>query len=247
MLRFFRNIRQKLTQQGNMRKYIWYALGEIALVMIGILLALQVNNWNEKRIVEAEINAIVQNLNSEFRENLGQLNLQIQGVDSVIAGLEKILELTYMEDQDIGQSNFDKILESTLSAPSWLQSSMVLEELKYSGGLSRLNDETLKRLLFDWERHYLTQQDFLESYNLYALSYIEHLSTRGSVRTLDAMSGNFPGLKPSIIAENSLSMLKDPVFENRVDNFYALASIIREDFGESADKLKAIIEHTEDY
>ncbi len=49
MLRFFRQIRQKLIQQENMRKYIWYALGEILLVMIGILLALQVNNWNEER------------------------------------------------------------------------------------------------------------------------------------------------------------------------------------------------------
>lgn len=49
MLRFFRTIRQKLIEQENIRKYIWYALGEILLVMVGILLALQVNNWNEGR------------------------------------------------------------------------------------------------------------------------------------------------------------------------------------------------------
>lgn len=49
MLRFFRKIRQKLLENGNLRKYFWYALGEILLVMIGILLALQVNNWNGQR------------------------------------------------------------------------------------------------------------------------------------------------------------------------------------------------------
>ncbi|MBO6793651.1 MAG: hypothetical protein JJ895_07060 [Balneolaceae bacterium] len=49
MLRFFRNIRQKLLENGNISKYFWYAFGEILLVVIGILIALQINNWNEDR------------------------------------------------------------------------------------------------------------------------------------------------------------------------------------------------------
>lgn len=49
MLRFFRRIRRKLLDQGSFRKYLVYAIGEIFLVMIGILLALQVNNWNTER------------------------------------------------------------------------------------------------------------------------------------------------------------------------------------------------------
>lgn len=49
MLRFFRNIRQKLIEQENIRKYFFYAIGEIFLVVIGILIALQINNWNEHR------------------------------------------------------------------------------------------------------------------------------------------------------------------------------------------------------
>jgi hypothetical protein len=47
MLRFFRQIRKTLIEQNNIRKYLLYALGEIFLVVIGILIALQVNNWNE--------------------------------------------------------------------------------------------------------------------------------------------------------------------------------------------------------
>ena len=49
MIRFFRHIRKMLMEQKKVRSYFLYALGEIALVMIGILLALQVNNWNEDR------------------------------------------------------------------------------------------------------------------------------------------------------------------------------------------------------
>lgn len=48
MIRFFRQIRQSLIMPDNIRRYLLYALGEILLVVIGILLALQVNNWNEE-------------------------------------------------------------------------------------------------------------------------------------------------------------------------------------------------------
>ena len=47
MLKFFRKIRQNLLSEGNTGKYLKYALGEIVLVVIGILIALQVNNWSE--------------------------------------------------------------------------------------------------------------------------------------------------------------------------------------------------------
>lgn len=63
MLRFFRHVRKRLMEQNKIRTYLLYALGEIALVMIGILLALQVNNWNEDRkmvIEEIEILNILQ-------------------------------------------------------------------------------------------------------------------------------------------------------------------------------------------
>ncbi|NNC62889.1 MAG: hypothetical protein HKO11_11175, partial [Eudoraea sp.] len=49
MFRFFRQIRQQLLGDGKNTKYLKYALGEIILVVIGILLALQINNWNEDR------------------------------------------------------------------------------------------------------------------------------------------------------------------------------------------------------
>lgn len=56
MLKIFRKIRQKMIKNNKVTAYIIYAVGEILLVMIGILLALQVNNWNEKRNQQNELN-----------------------------------------------------------------------------------------------------------------------------------------------------------------------------------------------
>ena len=49
MIKFFRKIRQKLLTENKLSKYLIYAIGEIILVVIGILIALSINNWNEDR------------------------------------------------------------------------------------------------------------------------------------------------------------------------------------------------------
>ena len=54
MIKFFRHIRRSLINQNNMGKYFKYAIGEILLVVIGILIALQINNWNEGRKTHAK-------------------------------------------------------------------------------------------------------------------------------------------------------------------------------------------------
>jgi len=50
MIKFFRRLRQKLLAENRFSKYLIYAVGEIILVVIGILIALQINTWNENRI-----------------------------------------------------------------------------------------------------------------------------------------------------------------------------------------------------
>lgn len=49
MIKFFRKIRKNMIKENRTSKYLVYAIGEIVLVVIGILIALQVNNWNEER------------------------------------------------------------------------------------------------------------------------------------------------------------------------------------------------------
>lgn len=66
MIKFFRKIRQNLLSQGKNGKYFKYAVGEIVLVVIGILIALQINNWNENRKILKQETQIYEELKSDL-------------------------------------------------------------------------------------------------------------------------------------------------------------------------------------
>ncbi|MBT8269888.1 MAG: hypothetical protein KJN59_11765 [Bacteroidia bacterium] len=70
MINFLRKIRYTLMEKGNTGKYLKYAIGEILLVMIGILLALQVNNWNESRLERKEEIEILKEVKSALNYDL---------------------------------------------------------------------------------------------------------------------------------------------------------------------------------
>ena len=226
MIKFFRKIRQKLIEQSKIRSYFVYAFGEIVLVVIGILIALQINNWNQERISNQENQIILNNLNKEFKENLIELNSSLLKMTTLVESLEKLLLQLRIQENPITESEFDQMLANTFTTPFWAPSSFVLVELKNSGALTKLTDNNLKTLLFKWEREFDKMNTAQKGYNEYASLYIEYLTLFGSVRNLDALDPSVKDLKKSTIAKNNLTMLKDPLFENRVDNFYFLSKAL---------------------
>lgn len=79
MLKFFRNIRQRLLLEVKIGKYLTYALGEIVLVMIGILLALQINNWNENRKDRLFEKKILSQIITSLEQDLGRTTYLLEG------------------------------------------------------------------------------------------------------------------------------------------------------------------------
>src|SRR6056297_1515181 len=69
MIKFFRKIRQNLLSEGKTGKYLKYAIGEIVLVVIGILIALSINNWNENRKERNKEQIVLENLKEDFLAN----------------------------------------------------------------------------------------------------------------------------------------------------------------------------------
>ena len=87
MLRFFRQLRQRLLTENKFSRYLLYAFGEILLVVIGILIALQVNNWNEERKTKKELNTILIDVYKDLKNDQEELSQRLQGYNDFVANI----------------------------------------------------------------------------------------------------------------------------------------------------------------
>jgi len=93
MIKFFRHIRKSLLMENKTSKYFKYAIGEIVLVVIGILIALQINNWNENRKTNKVEQNYLSSLNSEFQSNLQELKDHLKTQNAILKDSEFLLNL----------------------------------------------------------------------------------------------------------------------------------------------------------
>ena len=93
MLKLFKRIRQKLLDEGNLKKYSYYAFGEILLVVIGILIALQVNNLNEKRKTKTYESHILKDLIAGIEEDIESINFNIENHTSAVNSCKVLLNV----------------------------------------------------------------------------------------------------------------------------------------------------------
>ena len=149
MIKFFRNFRQAMINQNRVSKYMLYAIGEIVLVVIGILIALQINNWNEQRKVDIEI---VKGLH-EVRSNLISDSLTIR--QTRITKAEDIkMQSTVIHALESGNIPYDSI-EHHLGRVMIARRIVLVDngyQLMKKFGLERLKNEQLRNELI----HYYT-------------------------------------------------------------------------------------------
>ncbi|HCT55420.1 MAG TPA: hypothetical protein DF712_23485 [Balneola sp.] len=152
MFKFFRRVRQALLSESKFSKYLLYALGEIVLVMIGILLALQVNNWNEQRKLSRELDSFASAMIHDLENDITALDIGIRQTKAAYLLLDSLI--TYSRNlQNINEAiNIDVYLLSSRNsyrAIAWSRSTF--EELKNSGALRYVENDSLLSLLNRYE------------------------------------------------------------------------------------------------
>jgi len=174
MIKFFRNVRKHLINEGKTTKYLKYAIGEIVLVVIGILIALQINNWNEERknksqeqnylialhedLMSDSIN--VQTVRRSIQSHIDAAELLIQFIDT------GTIEDTLAMKKAIIQAGYLYFFTPTLST---------YNDLVNSGNLGIISDKTLKDMMdnyVSWLNQMASREEF--SKDLVWTSYADY-------------------------------------------------------------------------
>ncbi len=168
MIKFFRTIRQSLIMENKTSKYFKYAIGEIVLVVIGILIALQINNANQERIeknaLEGYLKSIANNVESDLRK-VETINSKRISLLPKITSVKTVLNPRYI-DRWITQNRSETIdyiaynIENVSLASQTIKSIWDLdylnanlsgfESLKNSGYLSKLQGKDIENLLLNY-------------------------------------------------------------------------------------------------
>jgi hypothetical protein len=151
MIKFFRKIRHRLLNEGKTTRYFKYAFGEIILVVMGILIALQVNNWNIKQNNRKYEQGILIELKKEFENNLAQLEeKRFIRQNLIMSSTQWLFNVMNGEYLNIELDTINHHLSRTLIVPSYDPMISITTELINSGNLRLIENTELRTRLTVW-------------------------------------------------------------------------------------------------
>ena len=219
MLRFFSKIRYQIAAENKAAKYLRYAIGEILLVVVGILIALQVNNWNQGRLAKLEEHSILKNIHSEFLENKKSIQEKIKQTDAGFQSSKFLMNLVGKRKDEIGKYNIDSLLFSSLESGEFRFSENTISDLIQSGRLRLLHNEKLINLIYEWsgtKMAYYTKNERVNQKIDNEL--VPYLQKKYPFKDFD-MYGALKWKSKTLLKIDKLQIFEDIEFENIMDDY----------------------------
>ena len=135
-------------------RYLKYALGEIVLVVVGILIALQINDWYQDRIEKQTESDYLVSMKRDLTEDVHELRVAIDGNNHLLAGLNRTLELLANPRDDDAWRR--ELYSHSIKYTYWFMvmefSRLTMAELQYSGGLRLIRDGRVREAMIAYEQ-----------------------------------------------------------------------------------------------
>ncbi len=225
MINFFRKRRKQLAKENKAVKYTRYAFGEIILVVIGILIALSINNWNNSRIKHNDATSLSKRLLAETKKNKKQLEHQINRVKELQDETQSLLNLISPNYTTKDEKLVDSLLYGLISTPLYEFNASTLNEALNTGQISILPSDSLRTLLYEIPQIMIRIHNYEEEMtrdienNLMPFLYNEISLRQMDQRFSEKLKS--PGKSKLPYFDNKV-ILTNRKFENIVDNKYFL-------------------------
>jgi len=172
MIKFFRNIRETLIAQGKTSKYLKYAIGEIILVVIGILIAIQANNWNISKEAQKEKEFALHKLVENLKQDTTYLKGALEGGNNYISALDSCL-IILKNPNAYSKDYFSRLFSNMNYTLPFEYNQITFNEMSNSGKLKLIKNQVLTDSLF----HYYDDKNFK------AVSDALNFFTRDNIRS----------------------------------------------------------------
>jgi hypothetical protein len=212
MILFFKKIRMNLLKNNRIGKYLAYATGEIVLVVLGILIALQINNWNQNKLDQASLDDYLTSISRNIESDIAELTTLREKRSNMAARVPYLFEIIvgkkYLSYEDIWllSSTTIKLFEQDYFIPD--QSGY--ESLKNSGYLNKLRGEDLEFLIYQY-------YNLILEINMKEIEYNDSLKNAKKSFQDANFEKDFLFYQPELID-----------FENELDNIQAIIRNIAE-------------------
>jgi hypothetical protein len=213
MLTFLRKIRKSLIETGSVRKYLLYAIGEIALVVIGILIALQINNWNETKKNEEKEVKILTNLRADFTATKNNLIEAHEKYSRLLAKLDGVLKFIAFDQDTISEGMKDSMRFTGMPIIKIVDGG--LNSLLNSEKLELITNDSLNLLLTEYPSYvksFKEQEKNMEGVliNLHRPILVRH------VILMDVLSRRkrFPEFKNRVPTSDYFGLIRDRDYHN---------------------------------
>lgn len=153
MIKFFRKIRYDLMEKNKTGKYLKYAIGEIVLVVIGILIALQINNWNERSKQRIEEIRLLEKVSIDLRSDINQLEGHISDATHRQGIVDSVFKILY-KDPNSDPNKFLKLNFYAISTENHFEvNSGTFDESQSTGSIKFIQKDSLREQIFNYYRN----------------------------------------------------------------------------------------------
>tara|TARA_R110002049_G_scaffold239565_1_gene412869 strand:+ start:2882 stop:3652 length:771 start_codon:yes stop_codon:yes gene_type:complete len=234
MIKLFRSIRQNLIMENKTGKYLKYAIGEIILVVIGILIALQINNWNENSKTNIKEQILLVALKQELTTNLKELNGIIEVNRKRNEAAHKLVSVLSPKEAKLSNIEISKLWYNTFAREAVYKPSLgVINEAISSGSLSIIKNIKLRDFFASMESELQLLKSQEETVFDWRMQCFQTTSKLGNVRillfdTLDPEIAKKLGV--SAFENSNVELLQSKTFENNIVLFIGTTNHLQTGF-----------------